>query len=47
MQQLFGSVKGGNVLEREHLHSRGLNLIGGDFEDIAVSGFLFVAAQLT
>lgn len=40
---VFGSVKGGNVPERDDLHARGLNVIGGDYWEIDISGFLFVA----
>lgn len=39
----FGSVKGGNVPERDDLHVRGLNVIGGDYWEVSVLGFLFVA----
>ena len=43
MQWLIGSIKGGNVLERDDLHTSGLNLMrnsGGDYWEICVSGFL-------
>ena len=46
MQSLFGIVTGGNVPERDDLHSKGLNLIrnsGGDYWVICVLGFLLVA----
>ena len=40
---VFGSVKGGNVPECDDLHARGLNVICGDYWEIDISGFLFVA----
>lgn len=40
---VFGSVKGGNVPKGDDLHARGLNVIGGDYRAIDISGFLFVA----
>ena len=39
----FRSVKGGNVPERDDLHVRGLNVIGGDYWEVSVLGFLFEA----
>ena len=39
----FGSVIGGNVPERDD-HARCFNVIVGDYWEIGVSGFLFVAA---